>query len=383
MAASLVKTMWLQAVMSRRLVTDKESRAIYNSACKLVGLPTENYRDDLSMIVEALSNIGLELRQMQDEVDGRTMVGVVNAKGDALAQLGTGYTPAELVYIKALIEAIYTAPRSSYSVSSLEALALESDNSLTKKAREEVLANLVRHDWLRKSKSGRYALGVRAIMELQTYLKHEYEDNALQCFICNDIITMGNVCATDTPELSCSVQVHLHCEPRLKAKASTARLAGKCPECKQDWAPWPFGLPAAEELAKRKSTFGRDGDASGLQVDDEDFDDFDDPSQSAAAPSSSRRKRSSAAANTSTSSSSRTKTSRGKKRAVEDEDDEEEEEEDEEEQEEEEEVSTRGKRRVASGSRAAAPTSSAAKRRSPRKGAKSGGYIDDEVDESE
>ncbi|CAD6926091.1 unnamed protein product [Tilletia controversa] len=381
MAEHLVKSMWLQAIMSRRLVTDKESRAIYNIACKTVGLPTENYRDDLSMIVEALSNIGLELRQMQDEVDGRTMVGVVNAKGDALAQLGTGYTPAELVYIKALIEAIYTAPRSSYSVSSLEALAIESDNSLTKKAREEVLANLVRHDWLRKSKSGRYALGVRAVMELQTYLKHEYEDNALQCFICNDIITMGNVCATDTPEQSCVVQVHLHCEARLKARASQLHLAGKCPECKQDWQPWPFGLPAAEELAKRKPAFGA---SDGGVVDDDNFDDADDPTQAAAA-SSTRPRRGNAAADTSTSSRKPSARSRGKKRARDDDDDEEEEEEEGGEEDEEEEVApARGGRRVASGSRST--TTASTKRRSPRKSgnsSKGGGYVDDEVEDSE
>ncbi|KAK0558576.1 hypothetical protein OC844_005048 [Tilletia horrida] len=320
MSANLVRAMWLQAIMSRRLVTDKESKAIYYQACKTVGTGTEKYREDITTIQQSLSNIGLELRQMQDEIDGRNMVGVINGRGDQLAQAGTAYTPTELVYIKALIEAIYTAPRSAYSISSMEALSLGVDSNMTKKTREELLANLVRHDWLRKSKGGRYALGTRALMELQMYLKHEYEDNALQCFICNDLITMGLVCATDTPEMSCSVQVHFHCEPRFKSRANANKMPGKCLECKQDWTPWPFGLQATEAVARQSQAFGagedggagtgdlleQAGGAADEQEEEENnFDDVEDTQPTT------RRQRQSRAASGSSASAKK----RGKKRA--------------------------------------------------------------------
>ncbi|KAK0544304.1 hypothetical protein OC845_005661 [Tilletia horrida] len=314
MATSIVRAMWLQSIMSRRLVTDKESRAIYNIICKSVGVPADRYREDLGTMQQQLSVLGLDLRQMQDEVDGRTMVGVVNAKADSLAEIGTGYTPAELVYIKAVIEAIYTAPRSAYSISSMEALALNADkaNPITKKTKEELLANLVRHDWLRKSKGGRYTLGTRALMELQTYLQHEYEDNALQCFICGDLITMGHVCATDTPEISCSVQVHFHCENRLKVKANAMHLPGKCPECKYEWAPWPFGIQAAEEAAKRRPGFGAGEETQEAVEDDENFDDVD------TQPTTSRRRKTGPST---TARQPASKKKKGKRRATEDDDD--------------------------------------------------------------
>ncbi|KAK0562415.1 hypothetical protein OC861_005326 [Tilletia horrida] len=310
MATSIVRAMWLQSIMSRRLVTDKESRAIYNTICKSVGVPADRYREDLGTMQQQLSVLGLDLRQMQDEVDGRTMVGVVNAKADSLAEIGTGYTPAELVYIKAVIEAIYTAPRSAYSISSMEALALNADkaNPITKKTKEELLANLVRHDWLRKSKGGRYTLGTRALMELQTYLQHEYEDNALQCFICGDLITMGHVCATDTPEISCSVQVHFHCENRLKVKANAMHLPGKCPECKYEWAPWPFGIQAAEEAPG----FGAGEETQEAVEDDENFDDVD------TQPTTSRRRKTGPST---TARQPASKKKKGKRRATEDDDD--------------------------------------------------------------
>lgn len=39
-------------------------------------------------------------------------------------------------------------------------------------------------------RSGRLAIGMRALMELRQYLKNEYPDEIVDCKVCQDIVTI-------------------------------------------------------------------------------------------------------------------------------------------------------------------------------------------------
>lgn len=81
------------------------------------------------------------------------------------------------------------APNESYCVSSLVALREVKfvDKSISKTHAEKLLSSFVARDWLVKSRKGRYSLSTRTILELQNYLRANYEDAVHECTICMEV----------------------------------------------------------------------------------------------------------------------------------------------------------------------------------------------------
>ncbi|KDQ60700.1 hypothetical protein JAAARDRAFT_708550 [Jaapia argillacea MUCL 33604] len=229
-----VQRLFLQAVLSRRIVSYKLACAIWKKCAEAtveVAIPRDDDRAAwdgfITKINESLNALNLEFRHLTDEISGRETYALVNRKGDEIAQMATDYTPAEIVYFKAIVEQIMLAPHESFSVSSLAALRELSylKSTMTKTQGETVLGSFVAKGWLVKSDRGRYSLSTRTRLELLPYIKSTYPDEMIECTICMEILTRGIACYTR----NCKARLHTHCYNNYR------RLHQNCPACGQNW----------------------------------------------------------------------------------------------------------------------------------------------------
>jgi len=254
-SANDVDRLFLQAVLSRGLMSTKLARVLWqksvsavNASNNALNLPQSN--DDESWIAfmdrinGSIDKLDLQLQTIHDELSGNEMCSLVNLKGDEIAQLATDYTPVEIAFFKAIVEQIMLAPREAFSVSSIASLRElhASKLNMTKSQAEVVLASFVAKGWLIKSRLGRYSLASRSLMELQPYLKSTYPDDLLECTICTEILTRGVACSAP----NCKVRMHAHCLATFRrSKASTA-----CPSCNKAWPKDKPLIPVGEEAAR-------------------------------------------------------------------------------------------------------------------------------------
>ena len=104
---------------------------------------------------------------------------------------------------------------------------------LTKHAASQLLENLERRGWLHLSRTiGAYSLTLRALHELDTYIRTELDDCVLECLTCYAIVTQGERCSTPT----CRGAVHTSCVDAYRAGHAT------CTVCGQAWQTVPVGV---------------------------------------------------------------------------------------------------------------------------------------------
>ncbi|CAG8581352.1 15886_t:CDS:2, partial [Acaulospora morrowiae] len=189
----------------------------------------EAFQDFIATINQKLNTIDLEFRKSHDETDGKAVWALVNTKGDEVVKLATEYSPIEIAYFKHLIELIVTADDEAFSVSSITALkeASKLKTTITKNTAENLLQRFVDDKWLILSQGGRYSLSQRTILELQVYLKEEFEDNLIECTLCYDIVTQGQRCDVQ----QCKSRLHHHCARRYFSSQNEKI----CPTCKIPW----------------------------------------------------------------------------------------------------------------------------------------------------
>ncbi len=136
----------------------------------------------------------------------------MNTQQDAASELASIYSVPEIVYIKRIvsgplpphiskrrrhshalhtqIELIFTAANSTYCISSKAALqeARYVEPSMSSRAAQELLNNLLLHGWLRQTKGGRYTLATRALLELKPYLEDNFPEHTKKCQECDDLV---------------------------------------------------------------------------------------------------------------------------------------------------------------------------------------------------
>ncbi|KAL7283487.1 hypothetical protein ACG7TL_002920 [Trametes sanguinea] len=275
-SSSDVQRLFLQAILTRRILSQKLAAKIWEKCIEAVKEANEtlqiDYRPDraswdafVASVNDALNPLDLEFAHLHDEVTGKEMYAVVNRKGDEIAQMATEYTPLEITYFKAVLEQIMLAPNESYCVSSLAALREVNSlkSTMTKSQAEATLNSFVAKGWLLKSRRGRYSLSMRTMLELQTYLRTTYDNEVLECTICFELVTRGIACYTP----QCKARLHTYCYNNYK------RRDRQCPSCKQSWAGAdlnklrPVGEAAYKEgqdlnrrRARRKSSEDGEGD---------------------------------------------------------------------------------------------------------------------------
>ncbi|KII88656.1 hypothetical protein PLICRDRAFT_110634 [Plicaturopsis crispa FD-325 SS-3] len=159
-----VQRLFLQAILSRRVVSAKLAKVLYAKCVEAVKAADENlaiqytgsdaeWDNIITKVNNAIDGLDLEFKSQHDETTGRPMYALVNTKGDGIAQIATDYTANEITYFKAIVEQIMLGPRECYSVSSMAALREVNDiKNMTKSQGEVLLSSFVANGWLLKSK---------------------------------------------------------------------------------------------------------------------------------------------------------------------------------------------------------------------------------------
>ncbi|SPO36271.1 uncharacterized protein PSFLO_01742 [Pseudozyma flocculosa] len=223
--ARLIRVAFLQSLITHRCMTEKYAQQLHRRICHAVNIEPD--RDDFANLLDTLATslnpLDLEVRRTVDQYRAVPVLALVNTKADEIAKVATSYKDAE-------IKAIFTAPDEAYCVSSMQALRLSNEIKppMSKKNCEELLDNLIAHQWLVKTRTGRYALSSRSLLELHGYLKNEFPDHLLECSKCHDVVTQGKACSSP----DCPVRIHVHCETSLTMRAGTL----ECPGCQANWA---------------------------------------------------------------------------------------------------------------------------------------------------
>ncbi|KAJ1673976.1 hypothetical protein EV182_004209 [Spiromyces aspiralis] len=141
----------------------------------------------------SLHALSLVLRSRKDEQSGDTVWAVVNTKADDISKLATPYAHAEMAYMKKIIELIVTSESDEYSITNFDALnvtkALAEKVKLMQKDAQDLLSRFTDDGWLVQYSNGRFALGSRALLELDTYLRNQYPDHIRECHVCHEIVT--------------------------------------------------------------------------------------------------------------------------------------------------------------------------------------------------
>ncbi|GES75289.1 hypothetical protein RCL_jg8844.t1 [Rhizophagus clarus] len=189
--------LFLQASLSERFFTEAKAIEIYRKAYEATAIQDqETFTEFMTTLNTKLNSIELEFRKSHNEEDGTAVWALVNTNGDEIAQMATDYSPIEISFFRRLIELIITADDESFSVSSITALkeVVKLKTSITKSNGEILLQRFIDDKWLSISSGGRYSLSLRSILELQHYLKKEFEDYISECILCYDIVTKGQRC---------------------------------------------------------------------------------------------------------------------------------------------------------------------------------------------
>ncbi|RUO96053.1 Nse1 non-SMC component of SMC5-6 complex-domain-containing protein [Jimgerdemannia flammicorona] len=203
--------LFLQALISHRILKEEYAIQLYRNCCNLTGeeVDDERFLDFIATLNDSVGQFDMEIRKMHDETTGEPNWALVNTNGDEIAQLATEYTASEIAYFKRLIDLIVRADDDAFSVTSIVALreASKLKTPITKSAAEALLDKFVDDRWLIKARNGRYSMDIRCLLELQGYLRGEYEDEILECTLCLDILTKGQRCDVQ----NCSARLHHHC----------------------------------------------------------------------------------------------------------------------------------------------------------------------------
>ncbi|KAF2133606.1 hypothetical protein P153DRAFT_373179 [Dothidotthia symphoricarpi CBS 119687] len=203
----------------------------------------------------------LEIRSTRDQHSKALTYALVNNASDALTQLATKFSPAEIAYIRRLLDCMFdtnnTPTRETMALKQNEASALArasrrnrqsqvhsadgeeaADPGISMQDAETVLEDLVNAGFLRKSQHGFYSLAPRALMELRAYLKETYNEAAddtedgvevmriRDCEGCRELMTHGIRC----DKRECGVRWHDQCANNFyRGKTVENR---KCPKCR-------------------------------------------------------------------------------------------------------------------------------------------------------
>ncbi|KAF8522234.1 Nse1 non-SMC component of SMC5-6 complex-domain-containing protein [Hysterangium stoloniferum] len=271
-----VSRVFLQSIISRRVVSDKIARILWRKCVEAVKAADDSVDvpDDMDQFDNYINTINRHLEPLDfklnctaDEATGKKIWAMINLKSDELAQIATDFTPVEIAFFKALVDQIILASSQSYSISAMTALRQVNGLKppMTKTQAESVLANLVAKGWLLKSERGRFSLSSRSLLELQPYLKSTYEDDIHECTVCYELVTKGVGCYTP----QCGARLHGYCYQQLHRENVV------CPSCQADWSR-KAKLAIIGEGALME---GEDSRSTRRKDDDDDDDDDDDSTE--------------------------------------------------------------------------------------------------------
>lgn len=184
-----------------------------------------------------------ELRGCRNQYDGKVYYGVVNNVADEQSKLGTRYSVAQIVFYKAVIEAILQDISSRGCITNIEALNIRLDNQVVQGSedgqssippalknfsisqKEKTLNDLIQDQWLCCTSDGKIGLGVRSFLDLRSWFR---SNSVPACDVCNEAGVKAATCSNE----DCTVRIHDYC---LKKKFSQQKAARVCPGCGTAW----------------------------------------------------------------------------------------------------------------------------------------------------
>eukprot|EP01094_Clydonella_sp_ATCC50884_P026103 TRINITY_DN7050_c0_g1_i1.p1 TRINITY_DN7050_c0_g1~~TRINITY_DN7050_c0_g1_i1.p1 ORF type:complete len:254 (-),score=104.35 TRINITY_DN7050_c0_g1_i1:373-1050(-) len=180
----------------------------------------------LGLINQKIEPLGLKVDRVKDE-EGMVWYGVANTAADPFCSHASALDPPEVEYFKRLLDSIVTDGSVLYQF----AKNMTSDN-MTRERKEAVLKKLVDLKWLeldRSQKAHALRLGVRSLLELQSFLEDKYGDDLVDCIICQELVLKGERC----PNFPCEGQLHTHCRKLHFARKAPDEQV--CPLCTKLW----------------------------------------------------------------------------------------------------------------------------------------------------
>ncbi|WWD09182.1 hypothetical protein V865_007304 [Kwoniella europaea PYCC6329] len=285
--------LFIQSMLSRRAIKEDVALEMYKravGACQanddtfrpLHETTIRGFRTFITDVSDILHDLGMEVVLGQEQTGkGRTWVVLRNTDPTEVALQATDYTPLEIDYYRRVVkEIIESYPANSISHGQATTIVGELEGTMARHVAETLLDSLCSRGWLSKSKRGRYTLGVRAISELETYLKQQFEDYMQNCKHCKRVMLDGVCCSKE----GCDAHYHSYCYSAILKLPRPS-----CPGCKSkfsEYEPSPIGEKAVSRAEdeftglrnKRKRPRGstnRNGKGKSSADGDEDEDDTD------------------------------------------------------------------------------------------------------------
>ncbi|CAO3634795.1 unnamed protein product [Cunninghamella echinulata] len=217
-------------MLSHHILKETEAIEIYDKICRITEVEPVDFPTFIGVINHQLNDLDYAIRQTHNQRTGIPLYILINAKQDEMTQIATNYDANQLEYLRKLIELITTADDEMYAIGSMAAIRLGQQMTppITQKATEELLEQLVSEQWLEEI-NGKYVMSIRTILELNQYLREQYEEFIKECTLCSEVITMGERCSYQT----CEVRLHYHCAEQLFV-ANKHSLT--CPTCSSQWS---------------------------------------------------------------------------------------------------------------------------------------------------
>ncbi|WWC86017.1 uncharacterized protein L201_000888 [Kwoniella dendrophila CBS 6074] len=246
--SSNLHRIFIQSMLSRRAMKEDVALEMYKravGACQAnddTFRPTHDvslrgFRTFLTDVSDILHDLGMEVITGQEQIGkGKSWVVLRNTDPTEVALQATDYTPLEIDYYRRVVkEIIESYPANSISHGQALSIVGELESQMARHVAETLLNSLCSRGWLYKSKRGRYTIGVRAALELEPYLKQQFEDYMQNCKQCKRLMLDGVCCSTR----DCEAHFHEYCF------AAISKLPRPtCPDCKTRFSenePTPIG----------------------------------------------------------------------------------------------------------------------------------------------
>ncbi|KIR41235.1 hypothetical protein I307_04307 [Cryptococcus deuterogattii 99/473] len=235
---TLLHRVFIQSLLSRRVVSETIALELYKRAVAAVraydrqfnppyAISSHGVASFVTDVSTLLHSVSLEVIRTIDQRSDRAFFVLRNLDASEVASLATDLNSMEIEYLRNLIESIVVSyPANSLAIGQARDVINDSpltQHKMTKSHAESLLDALVSRGWLYKSKRIRFSLGVRALAELEIYLKNEFDQYVKSCAQCKRVVTEGIACSNE----GCDCHIHNSCYAR-----NIQRLANPvCPIC--------------------------------------------------------------------------------------------------------------------------------------------------------
>ncbi|KAL0875863.1 hypothetical protein Bca101_025568 [Brassica carinata] len=252
----------IQALISRGPLKEKEFHSIFTGVTgRNPGDAKKIFDKYLLEINKELSYVHFELRACRDQYDGHVCYGVVNTVSDDQSKLGTKYSVPQIAFFKGIIEAIAQDEAAQGCISGFDALNIRLENQIlylisqlpseasssqqqvppafknfSMSQKEKTLNELVKDNWLCRTRDGNVGLGIRSLLDLRSWFRN---NDVPSCEVCNEAGVKADLC----PNEGCTVRIHKYCLKNLLSQRDD-RVCSGCGKL------WPLGRVAKEEAVE-------------------------------------------------------------------------------------------------------------------------------------